>query len=98
MTNGELVASSINKIVAGIRKAGYTDVRPVFWDDMLNPMHLHGKTSDQDNLQAQHYGREDGTLDTAMRLVEDKSIIWCGPTTHLCSELAVSSDPPPSAG
>ena len=37
MTNGELVASSINKIVAGIRKAGYTDVRPVFWDDMLNP-------------------------------------------------------------
>ena len=57
MTNGELVSSSINKIVAGIRKAGYTDVRPVFWDDMLNPMHLHGKTSDQDNLQAQHYGR-----------------------------------------
>ena len=98
MTNGELVASSINKIVAGIRKAGYTDVRPVFWDDMLNPMHLHGKTSDQDNLQAQHYGREDGTLDTAMKLVEDKSIIWCGPTTHLCSELAVSSDSSPSAG
>eukprot|EP01051_Picozoa_sp_SAG22_P006614 SAG22_NODE_438_length_10500_cov_13.037496_2_plen_108_part_00 len=43
---------------------------------MLNPMHLHGKSSDQDNLQAQHYGREDGTLDTAMQLVEDKSIIW----------------------
>lgn len=76
MTNGELVASSINKIVAGIRKAGHTKVRPVFWDDMLNPMHLHGRTSDQDNLQAQHYGREDGTLDTAMELVEDKSIIW----------------------
>ena len=57
MTNGQLVSSSINKIVAGIRKAGYTDVRPVFWDDMLNPMHLHGETSDQDNLQAQHYGR-----------------------------------------
>ena len=43
---------------------------------MMNPMHLHGRTSDQDNLQAQHYGREDGTLDTAMKLVEDKYVIW----------------------
>lgn len=43
---------------------------------MLNPGHLHGKGSDQDNLQAQHYGREDGTLDSGMQLVEDKSIIW----------------------
>ena len=34
-----------------------TDVRPVFWDALLHPMHLHGETSDQDNLQAQHYGR-----------------------------------------
>ena len=34
MTNGEIVASSINKIVAGIRAAGHTNVRPVFWDDV----------------------------------------------------------------
>lgn len=76
LTNGQIVADSINKIVAGIRAAGHTEVAPVFWDDMLNPYHLHGEGSDQDNLQAQHYGREDKTLDTAMQLVEDKDIIW----------------------
>jgi hypothetical protein len=75
LTNGQLVASSINRIAAAV-KAAHPAVRLVFWDDMLNPWHLHGSLSDQDNLQAQHYGREDGTLDHAMPLVEDRTIIW----------------------
>ena len=75
-TNGELLAGSINRILDGIRAAGHTEVVPLFWDDMLNPYHLHGATSDQDNLQAQHYAREDKTLDTAMSLVTHKDIVW----------------------
>jgi hypothetical protein len=40
--------------------------------------HLHANSSDQDNLQAQHFGREDLTLDTAMELVQDTDVIWVG--------------------
>lgn len=57
-------------------KAAYPNVTILYWDDMLDPWHLHAPDSDQDNLQAQHYGREDSTLDTAMQLVTDKSTVW----------------------
>ena len=33
-------------------------------------MHLHASGSDQDDLQAQCYGREDGTLDKALPLID----------------------------
>lgn len=75
LTNGQLVAFSINRLVTRI-KSRYPNISIMLWDDMLNAEHLHGPSSDQDNLQAQHYGREDGTLDTAMKLVNDTSIIW----------------------
>lgn len=57
-------------------KAAYPNVTILYWDDMVDPFHLHAPDSDQDNLQAQHYGREDKTLDTAMQLVTDKSTVW----------------------
>lgn len=75
LTNGELVARSINKITSAIKER-YPNITILFWDDLLDPYHLHAQNSDQDNLQAQHYGREDGTLDHAMELVNDKTIIW----------------------
>ena len=73
LTNGELLADSINRITAGIKQK-FPNITLLFWDDMLDPWHLGA--GDQDNLQAQHYGREDGTLQTAMHLVTDKSIVW----------------------
>ena len=75
-TNGELLAGSINRLVGAVN-ARYPKLKIIFWDDMLNPYHLHAPGSDQDNLQAQRYAREDGTLDTAIDLVEyNDTIIW----------------------
>ena len=75
LTNGQLVAKSINQIVKAIKQV-HPNITILFWDDMLDPWHLHDPQSDQDNFQAQHFGREDGTLDNAMALVEDKDIVW----------------------
>jgi hypothetical protein len=77
-TNAELLAGSMNRIVRGLHTA-HPEVRVLFWDDMLNPWHLHASDADQDDLQAQWYGREDKTLDTALALVmpEDRSsVVW----------------------
>eukprot|EP00039_Didymoeca_costata_P021443 m.344545 g.344545 ORF g.344545 m.344545 type:complete len:830 (+) comp24646_c0_seq1:87-2576(+) len=75
LTNGELLALSLNTINKRVDEV-YPNVTILYWDDMLNPWHLHASESDQDCLQAQFYGREDGTLDTAVTLVEDKSTVF----------------------
>lgn len=75
LSNGQLLSTSINRISKAVKEV-HPNVTLLIWDDMLNPFHLHAPGSDQDDLQAQHYGREDGTLDGAMQLVEDTDIVW----------------------
>jgi hypothetical protein len=52
-------------------KAAHPNITIFYWDDMLDPWHLHAPDSDQDNLQAQHYGREDGVSQMSLISLND---------------------------
>ena len=63
---------SINNLTSIIttKQPGIT---PFVYDDMFNPWQLY--VGDQDNMQAEWYGREDYTLETAINQLQDKSTV-----------------------
>lgn len=72
LTNGQLLMRSINNLTS-IITAKQPGILPVVYDDMFNPWQLY--VGDQDNMQAEWYGREDYTLQTAIEYLQDKSTI-----------------------
>ena len=72
LTNGQLLMRSINNLTA-IITAKQPGILPIVYDDMFNPWQLY--VGDQDNMQAEWYGREDYTLETAIEYLQDKSTV-----------------------
>lgn len=72
LTNGQLLMRSINNLTS-IITAAQPGILPVVYDDMFNPWQLY--VGDQDNMQAEWYGREDYTLETAIEHLQDKSTV-----------------------
>jgi len=97
LTNGQLLMQSINRLTS-IITAKQPGITPFVYDDMFNPWQLY--VGDQDNMQAEWYGREDYTLETAIEYLDDKTTVllpwfysWPADTVSVTGSLHGASVP-----